>query len=114
MSLYKSLVAAATLFGATTGSSADALRCRAMLNDAPERVQQLEAVRACRGADAACGYVSTASGWGALTLMCPASGIHQVLGAERLKSLRSRNGALVGECSSGSWRRDAGLPGCYP
>ena len=84
-----------------------------MLNGAPENVLQLEAVRDCRGPDAGCGYVGSASGHGALTLVCHASGVNQVLGADRLKSLRFRNGTLVGECSSGSWGRDASLPGCY-
>jgi hypothetical protein len=62
-------------------------------------------VRDCRGTDAACGYMGSASGHGALTLICPVSGVSQVLGADRLKSLRVRNGTLVGECSSGSWGR---------
>ncbi|HWI99152.1 MAG TPA: hypothetical protein VNU96_09045 [Burkholderiales bacterium] len=111
MNFYRSLFAAAALFAATTGSAQD--RCRAMLNGAPENVLQLEAVRDCRGTDAACGYMGSASGHGALTLICPVSGVSQVLGADRLKSLRVRNGTLVGECSSGSWGRDASLPGCY-
>ena len=79
-----------------------------MLNGAPENVLQLEAVRSCRGESAACGYLN-----GVITLICPA-GVRQVVGAERIRSLRFRNGALAGECSSGAWRRDAGLPGCYP
>ena len=65
MNFYRSLFAAAALFAATTGSAQD--RCRAMLNGAPENVLQLEAVRDCRGTDAACGYMGSASGHGALT-----------------------------------------------
>ena len=55
-----------------------------------------------------------APGHGVLTLICPASRVRHVLGAQRLESLRFRDGTLAGECSAGSWRRDAGLPGCYP
>jgi hypothetical protein len=113
MRSLKVVVAGATLFCASAAFAQDA-RCRAMLNGAPDNVLGLDAVRGCRGADAACAYVNSATGYGVLTLMCPASDIHQVLGAERLRSLRLRDGALAGECRSGEWRRDAGLPGCYP
>jgi hypothetical protein len=106
--LLNALAGAALLLGANTEAGQEN-GCRAMLNGAPENVLQLEAVRSCRGESAACGYLN-----GVITLICPASGVRQVLGAERLRSLRFRNGTLAGECSSGAWRRDAGLPGCYP
>jgi hypothetical protein len=108
------LLASAALVGKSAPSTAQQAGCRAMLNGAPESVMQLEAVRSCHGAGAACAYVHPVSGYGVLTLMCPATGIVQVLGAERLRSLRFRNGTLAGDCSAGSWRRDVGLPSCYP
>jgi hypothetical protein len=41
-------------------------------------------------------------------------GVLQVVGANRLRSLRMRNGASPASASRGSWQRDMGLPGCYP
>jgi len=113
-SILKVLIGAAPFLAASADCAAQAASCRAMLNGAPEHVLRLEAVRTCRGADAACAYTTPAPGRGVLTLICPASRDRHVLGAERLESLRFRNGTLAGECSAGSWRRDAGLPGCYP
>ena len=111
--LLNALTGAALLLGANTGTGQEN-GCRAMLNGAPEHVLRLEAVRSCHGAEASCAYVESTTGYGVLTLMCPTAGVRQVFGAERLRSLRFRNGTLAGECSAGAWRRDAGLPGCYP
>jgi hypothetical protein len=85
-----------------------------MLSGAPEGIRRLEAVQSCRGADAGCAYVEPAAGYGVLTLICARSGVRQIISADRLSMLELRDGALVGECQSGSWQRDAGLPGCYP
>jgi hypothetical protein len=111
--LLKLLVAAAALLGVSTASAQNA-GCRAMLNGAPESVLRLEAVRSCRGADAACGYVQPGAAYGVLTMICPESGVMQVFGADRLKSLRLHNGTVAGECRSGSGWRDTAIPGCYP
>jgi hypothetical protein len=85
-----------------------------MLSGAPEAIRRLEAVQTCRGADAGCGYVEPAAGYGVLTLICLRSGVLQVVSADRLSMLQVRDGTLMGECDGASWRRDAGLPGCYP
>ena len=97
-----------------TGAGADESECAAMLRGVPDSIRRLEAVQSCRGVDAGCGYFEPAAGYGVLTLIRPRSGAAQVLFADGLTSLRLRDRALAGECSSGSWQRDAGLPGCYP
>ena len=84
-----------------------------MLGAAPESIRRLEAVQTCSGVKAGCGYMESSNGYGVLTLICPQSGVFQVVSADRLRDLRIRNGALAGDCSTGSWQRDAGLPGCY-
>jgi hypothetical protein len=99
------------MFGAAALSHAKG--CSDMLQHAPASVRRLEAVRSCAGAQAACAYMEPSVGHGVLTLICPVSGVRQVFGAQHLSSLRMRNGALTGSCRIGSWRRDAGLPGCY-
>jgi hypothetical protein len=115
-SLLPTLLSVAALVGLTpaTGSAAAESRCVRMLSGAPEGIRRLEAVQSCRGADAGCAYVEPAAGYGVLTLICPRSGVRQIVSADRLSMLQLRDGALVGECQSGSWQRDAGLPGCYP
>jgi len=107
---------AGTLIGITaaTGAGAEESKCARMISGAPEGVRRLDAVRTCRGVDAGCAYVESAAGYGVLTLICPRSGVLQVVSADRLSALQVRDGALAGECRSGSWQRDAGLPGCYP
>lgn len=111
-----SAIVVGTLIGiaAATGAGADESKCARMIGGAPEAVRRLEAVRTCRGVDAGCAYVESAAGYGVLTLICPRSGVLQVVSADRLSALQVRDGALAGECRSGSWQRDAGLPGCYP
>lgn len=99
---------------AATGATAEESRCARMLSGAPEAIRRLEAVQTCRGADAGCGYVEPAAGYGVLTLICLRSGVLQVVSADRLSMLQVRDGTLMGECDGASWRRDAGLPGCYP
>jgi len=99
---------------AAAGLAAEESRCVGMLSGAPERIRGLEAVQTCRGADAGCSYLQPAPGYGVLTLICPRSGVQQILYADRLSALALRDGALVGGCQHGSWQRDAGLPGCYP
>ena len=94
--------------------AAEESRCLGMLDGAPAVIRQLDAVQACRGADAGCSYLQPAPSYGVLTLICPHSGVRQILFANRLSMLQVRDGALVGECNDGSWQRDAGLPGCYP
>ena len=85
-----------------------------MLGGAPEAIRRLEAVQACRSADAGSSYLEAAPGYGVLTLICPQHRVQQILFANRLSTLQVRDGALAGGCSEGSWQRDAGLPGCYP
>ena len=102
MRLVKILLASAALLGASAPSTAQQASCGAMLSDAPENVLQLEVVRGCRGTGAACAYVDAATSYGVLTLICPASGVLQVFGADRLQSLRIRSGTLSGECRSGA------------
>ncbi len=108
-------LAAGALIGlaAAAGAAAEASKCGAMLGHAPESIRRLEAVQACRGADAGCSYMEASAGYGVLTLICPRSGVAQVLAANRLTALGIQDGALAGDCSSGAWRHDLGLPGCY-
>ncbi len=114
--LLTTLLSVGALIGltATTGVAADEGRCARMLGGAPEGIRRLEAVQTCRGADAGCSYVEPAAGYGVLTVICTGSGVQHVVSADRLSALQVRDGTLVGECSAGSWQRDAGLPGCYP
>lgn len=114
--LLATLVSVGALIGlaAATGATAEESRCVSMLGGAPEGIRRLDAVQTCRGVDAGCGYVEAAAGYGVLTLICPRSGVLQVVSADRLTMLRVRDGTLVGECNGASWQRDAGLPGCYP
>ena len=114
--LLAMLLSAGALTGLTaaTGAAADEGRCIRMLGGAPEGIRRLEAVQTCRGADAGCSYVEPTAGYGVLTLICAGSGVRHVVSADRLSMLQVRDGTLVGECSGGSWQRDAGLPGCYP
>jgi hypothetical protein len=114
--LLPTLLGACAFIGLTaaTGSAAEESRCVRMLDGAPESIRRLEAVQACRGVDAGCGYMESASGYGVLTLICPRSGVLQIASADRLSMLQLRDGALVGECHSGSWQRGPALPGCYP
>ena len=86
--------------------------CSDMLNGAPANVRGLDAVRACSGEQAACAYMESLPGHGVLTLICPLAVTH-VHGANRLRSMTLRDGALTGTCSAGSWGHDFGLPGCY-
>jgi len=110
------LASVGALIGLTAAASSAAAenRCLGMLGGAPEGIRRLEAVHACRGADAGCGYVQLTPGYGVLTLICARSGVQQIVFADRLSMLQLRDGVLVGECRNGSWERDAGLPGCYP
>ncbi len=110
------LLSVGALIGLTaaTGAAAEEGRCATMLGGAPEAIRRLEAVQTCRGADAGCGYLESADGYGVLTLICPRSGVLQVVSANRLSRLQLRDGMLAGECRDASWQRDAGLPGCYP
>jgi hypothetical protein len=114
--LLATLLSAGALIGLTTATSATAEegRCARMLGGAPEGIRRLEAVQTCHGADSGCSYVEPAAGYGVLTLICTGSGVRHVVSADRLSTLQVRDGALVGECSGGSWLREAGLPGCYP
>jgi hypothetical protein len=96
------------------GVSANESECARMLGTAPESIRLLDAVQSCGGVDAGCAYVEPTAGYGVLTLMCPHTTVLQVIYADRLRSLQLRDGTWLGECSSGSWQRDAGLPGCYP
>jgi hypothetical protein len=107
------LAAIAIGLPAAAGLAAEKSRCLDMLSGAPEAVRSLEAVQTCRGAGAGCGYLEPAPGHGVLTLICPRSGVRQILYADRLSALALRDGALVGGCRHGSWQRDATLPGCY-
>ena len=114
--LLPTLVSVGALIGLTAAASsaADENRCLGMLGGAPDGIRRLEAVQACRGVDAGCGYLQLTPGYGVLTLICARSGVQQIVYADRLSMLRLRDGALMGECRTGSWERDAGLPGCYP
>jgi hypothetical protein len=114
--LLATLLSVGALIGltATTGVAADEGRCARMLGGAPEGIRRLDAVQTCRGADAGCSYVEPTAGYGVLTLICTGAGVRHVVSADRLSALQVRDGTLVGECSGGSWQRDAGLPGCYP
>ena len=76
-------------------------------------VRRLEAVQSCQGANAGCGYLQVAPDSGVLTLFCSVGGPVQIFGANRLSGLRVEDGAITGDCDRGSWRRDAGVPGCY-
>jgi hypothetical protein len=107
------LLAAGSPVGSATGADAAEGKCSAMLGAAPEIVRRLEAVQTCRGASAGCGYIQVAPESGVLTLFCSAGGPVQIFGADRLSELRVEDGALTGDCDRGSWRRDAGIPGCY-
>jgi hypothetical protein len=107
------LLAAGSPVGSATGADAVEGKCSAMLGAAPEIVRRLEAVQTCRGASAGCGYIQVAPESGVLTLFCSAGGPVQIFGAERLNALRIEDGELTGDCERGSWRRDAGIPGCY-
>src|SRR5262245_28294767 len=106
----------AIVIGLATATSlaAEDGRCAGMLGGAPEGIRRLEVVQTCRGADAGCSYLQPLPGYGVLTLICPRSGVQQVVFADHLSSLELRDGMLVGECQHGSWQSDAGLPGCYP
>jgi len=114
--LLPTLMSVGALIGLTAAASsaADENRCLGMLGGAPEGIRRLAAVHACRGADAGCGYVQLTPGYAVLTLICARSGVQQIVFADRLSMLQLRDGMLVGECRTGSWQRDAGLPGCYP
>jgi len=107
------LLAAGSPVGAATGADAVDGKCSAMLGTAPEIVRRLQAVQTCRGADAGCGYIQVAPESGVLTLFCSAGSPVQIFGADRLSALRVEDGTLTGDCDRGSWRRDAGIPGCY-
>jgi len=107
------LLAAGSPVGSATGADAVEGKCSAMLGSAPAIVRRLEAVQTCRGADAGCGYLQVSPEFGVLTLFCAAGGPVQIFGADRLSALRVEGGALTGDCDRGSWRRDAGIPGCY-
>jgi len=110
----RAMLIVGTLIGLTQAAPADSEEspCARMLSGAPEHIRLLEAVQSCRAVDAGCGYFEPTPGFGVLTLLCPDA--LQVIFADRLSSLRLRDGTLAGECSTGSWQRDAGLPGCYP
>jgi len=105
------LLAAGSPVGSATG--ADAAGCSAMLESAPAIVRRLEAVQTCSGAGAGCGYMQVAPEFGVLTLFCSAGSPVQIFGADRLSALRVEDGTPTGDCDRGSWRRDAGIPGCY-
>ena len=107
------LLALGSPIGSATGADADDGKCSAMLGGAPEIVRRLQAVQTCRGADAGCGYIQVAPDSGVLTLFCSAGSPVQIFGADRLSALRVEDGTLTGDCDRGSWRRDAGIPGCY-
>ena len=95
---------------AAADSGVDDSKCGAMLHGAPESVRRLEVVQTCRGVEASCGYMEPSPGYGVLTLMCPQSGVLQVVAADRLRALRIQDGGLAGDCGTGSWRRDVALP----
>ena len=78
---------------AAVDSRAEDGKCGAMLHGAPENVRRLEAVQTCRGVDASCGYMQTSPGYGVLTLMCPRSGVLQVIAAESSESGRNHAGS---------------------
>jgi hypothetical protein len=107
------LLAAGSPVGSATGADVVVGKCSAMLAAAPEIVRRLEAVQSCQGANAGCGYLQVAPDSGVLTLFCSVGGPVQIFGANRLSGLRVEDGAITGDCDRGSWRRDAGVPGCY-
>ena len=84
-----------------------------LFRSAPPQIRRLEAVQTCTRKKATCAYVEPTVDFGVLTLICRRVAA-QILFANHLSSLRFRNGVLIGECSSGSWGTDFGLPGCYP
>ena len=113
MGSLPAMLTASAFIGLGHSLAADAgeSECARMLRGAPERVRLLEAVQSCQRADAGCAYVEP-TGYGVLTLICPQ--VVQVVFADRLSSLRLRDGVPSGECTSGSWQFGSGLPGCYP
>jgi hypothetical protein len=110
---FAGLLAVGSPVGSATGADAVGGGCSAMLESAPAIVRRLEAVQTCRGAGAGCGYMQVAPEFGVLTLFCSADAPVQIFGADRLHALRVEDGALAGDCARGTWRRDAGIPGCY-